>query len=397
MINSKQQNSCPQTRSTIQFERSMKIYLPWHSRLSLLLFAGLLMLLPGCSWLRWIQPVGNQPPSVFSKMASKEDIMARVNANSKAIQSMQARVHVRAQGTPTLSGDLSVEQPSRLRMQVGILNLNNSGLDVGSNDNEFWVWMKNSMGGQPPSVLYARHDEYRTSPAKQALPIEPSWVIDSLGLAYFDPRAEHDGPFQRPDGNLEIQSRFMEGNQQMIKSTIVDPNTSVVVAQELYRGNQKIAASKASRHEYFPEFGGSIPTEIEIEVGSNTAQPGVVSMTLSNILPNSINSQYASLWEMPRPKNINMVNIARQGPVSSNATPRQFAQHENVYQGQPNPGQPVQGQPENGQYFPGQGNNGPVLSQNSPAQPQNPNQRANFEAPEGSSSLRGFDLNRSGQ
>lgn len=285
----------------------------------LVLFSCLLS--PGCAWLRNAFYRGAAPPTVFTSDVTKEQIIERVNANSKAIQSMQAKVHVRATGTPTLSGDLSVEQPSRMRMQVGLLNMTSSGIDIGSNDEEFWVWLKTPLPGQPPAVLFAKHNEYENSQAKQMLPIEPAWVIDSLGLAFFEPTAEHTGPFQRPDGNLEIQSRYQSPSGTMIKSIIVDPQSSVVLAQEINKNGVTIASSKASKHQYFKEIGASIPRMVEIEVGSNTPQAGKVVIELSNILPNSIDETYAGMWQMPQPQNINMIDIAKQLPQIPTSNP----------------------------------------------------------------------------
>ena len=284
----------------------------------------------GCSWLtNSFYPRGQAPPQIFNQQVTKEQIIGAVNANSQAIRSLQSKVQVRATGTPTLSGDLSVEQPSRLRMQVGLLGMTNSGLDLGSNDNEFWVWIKSALpGGQPPAVLFATHAEYERSAIKQAIPIEPSWVIDSLGLAYFDPRVKHDGPFPRPDGTLEIRSSYQSSTGNMVKSTMVDPQTSVVVAQELYRNGLKVASCTASRHQYFPEINASIPRLVQLEVGLNTPQPGKVTIELSSVLPNSIDAGYAGLWEMPRPRNIEMINItqraAQQGATSMPPQPGRF-------------------------------------------------------------------------
>ncbi len=318
-------------RTAVAFaQHSIPSLLKW----SICLFVcGSCLLNTGCAWLRNAFYRGATPPQVFASDVTKEQIIQAVNANSKAIQSMQAKVHVRATGTPTLSGDLSVEQPSRMRMQVGLLNMTSSGIDIGSNEEEFWVWLKTPMPGQPPAVLFARHDLYENSQAKQMLPIEPAWVIDSLGLAYFDPTAEHTGPFQRPDGNLEIQSRFQTKSGVMIKSIIVDPQSSVVVAQEINKNGVKIASSTASKHQYFKEIGASIPRMVEIEVGTNTPQPGKVVIELSNILPNSIDETYAGMWQMPRPQNISMIDIAQQTQAIPNTNPNSVADSAPFQQG----------------------------------------------------------------
>ena len=51
-------------------------------------------------------------------------------------------------------------------------------VDLGSNDQLFWFWIKRS---QPPAIYFCRHDQFATSRARQMIPIHPNWLIEALG------------------------------------------------------------------------------------------------------------------------------------------------------------------------------------------------------------------------
>ena len=56
-----------------------------------------------------------------------------------------------------------------------------AGLDLGSNDAEFWFWIRRN---DPPGVYFCRHDQFAAlSPARQMIPIQPDWLIDALGVS----------------------------------------------------------------------------------------------------------------------------------------------------------------------------------------------------------------------
>jgi len=86
-------------------------------------------------------------------------------------------------GAPSVGADIAVERPRRLRLRART-QLLGPELDLGSNDELFWLWAARMPDS---SVFYARHDQFTTSKARQVLAIEPAWLIEALGLVQIDP------------------------------------------------------------------------------------------------------------------------------------------------------------------------------------------------------------------
>jgi len=53
-------------------------------------------------------------------------------------------------------------------------------MDLGSNDEIFWFWIKRN---QPPALYFCRHDRFAASAAKQILPVDLTWLPTALGVA----------------------------------------------------------------------------------------------------------------------------------------------------------------------------------------------------------------------
>ncbi|MEM1304191.1 MAG: hypothetical protein AAGG46_04810, partial [Planctomycetota bacterium] len=144
-------------------------------------------------------------PQVLAPTATIEQVVAAVNANTARVQTYvtnSASISVPGGlATPRLRGNIAVERPRRLRLRAGTA-ITGPEVDLGSNDELYWLWSKRN---DPPAVFFARHAEHAGSVAQQFLPIEPEWLLDALGLLTLDPNAAYQGPMPRPDGTLEIR------------------------------------------------------------------------------------------------------------------------------------------------------------------------------------------------
>ncbi|RMG40458.1 MAG: hypothetical protein D6725_03370 [Planctomycetota bacterium] len=123
--------------------------------------------------------------------ADKDRIVAALNDNIEPVQAWRCRgasIRVRQAGQPPvlLSAQIAVARPRRLRLVASLLGRDE--VDIGSNDREFWCWIRRN---DPPMVLTGLHD----SPARAAaIPFEPEWLMQALGVLPLDPteyRLEH--------------------------------------------------------------------------------------------------------------------------------------------------------------------------------------------------------------
>jgi hypothetical protein len=168
-----------------------------------------------------------------------------VNLNSQKIRNFStdsASITIPGVIIP-LSSRLTFERPKRLRIQGAVSSFGSQEFDFGSNDELFWLWTRKGTG----EMWYCRHDLYPVSPVRSAIPIDPGWLVDALGMAEFKPTDQHSGPTRMSDGNWEIISHCQTPSGQYIKRTVVDSKIGWVIRQELYTPqNERVASAEAT-------------------------------------------------------------------------------------------------------------------------------------------------------
>ena len=96
-------------------------------------------------------------------------------------------------------------------------------------------------------MWYCRHDLYPVSPVRAAIPIDPDWLAEALGIVEFKPTDQHFGPTRLADGNWEIISHCQTPSGQYTKRTVIDSKVGWVMRQELYTPqNELIALAESS-------------------------------------------------------------------------------------------------------------------------------------------------------
>ena len=175
-------------------------------------------------------------PQIANSNMTLDQWLIALNEQSNKISQLKTSVRVAMDGAPTMRGNLSIEHPKRLRMKAGIAGI--TAIDVGSNDELFWIWTKSAVPGQPPTLMYARHLDFETSPVRRQIPIDPEWLIAGLGFTKFLPTDRHEGPSARPtDGMLELITYRQTGTEQNIRKCVIDPKTGFIAQQSFYDQN----------------------------------------------------------------------------------------------------------------------------------------------------------------
>lgn len=210
---------------------------------------------------------GPPAPAVLQPTATSSDVVAAVNANSARVQSYQApsaSVSMpESAGLPLVQASLAAERPLRFRLRATTA-LTGPEIDLGSNDDRFWIWARRN---EPPALYTARHDQWAASPMRGQVPIEPTMLIDALGLVSLDPSADYLGPVPRGDGSLELRTQVEgpAGSQQRVY--VIDAQTAWVREQHLYDAGGSLTASVfADRYEYDPATQVSLPRRVRLSV-----------------------------------------------------------------------------------------------------------------------------------
>jgi len=250
--------------------------------------------------------VGTMPlPRALPAQATLDQIIAGVHDNTQRVRTYMAPQAVLVvPGVPRLSAQVACEPPRRFRLRAQT-TVTGSELDIGSNDDLFWLWIRRH---QPPVMLFCRHDRYAQSSARRLLPLRADWMPELLGLVNFRPEDRHEGPFPVPDGRLEIRSRIQSPDGELLKSTLVDGTTGLVVEQHLFTASgERLASVRTSKHRVDPPSGAALPRQVEVSWPASGIE---FKLELSTITTNTPSTDPGQLWQMPAYEGYEPVDLA---------------------------------------------------------------------------------------
>jgi hypothetical protein len=273
---------------------------------------GLLSSQTGCQIFSRFRTEPDVAPIVFQQAPDQQQLLSYLNAQAQKVKQLKTNVRVSLDGMPTLRGSLVLERPKRLRLKAGLLGVSEMGVDVGSNDDGFWVWTKASLPGEKPAIYFASHEAYQNSPIRKALPFDPAWIIDALGFVEFSPTDRHDGPFQRSDGRYEIRSYIQTAAGPTARISVVDPKHGWIVQQAIYDSTgRRVAYVDSIKHKLYPLAEVSLPERIEIHVFQPDGREMKLVVDADDYTINTLYGDPARMWVMPNPPDIPKIDLAQ--------------------------------------------------------------------------------------
>ncbi|MCU0702793.1 MAG: hypothetical protein MUF18_02260 [Fimbriiglobus sp.] len=189
---------------------------------------------------------------------------------------LDLKVSVPGQGfIPSLSNGMVVcGQPNNFRMTAGMA-IGAKQLDVGANAAEMWMYVKMS---QTP-YLFCSHQEFPS--VQDALPVkfEPSWVMQALGMATYDPNKPYRVEVDEKGRSYQLlYPDTTAGGQRVLKMT------------EFAADTMSGAAPQVRRHVVMTEDGKKVIAEAKIRkvseqvVGTDTQKRPVVLQVPTELL-----------------------------------------------------------------------------------------------------------------
>jgi hypothetical protein len=214
----------------------------------------------GANCSTWVR--GYTQPRILPATATLDQIVNVVNENSNRVQSLQStQASLSLPGAPTLKATVALAPPRRLRLRAS--SFTSPELDLGSNDEMFWLWISRS---QPPATYMCRHDQFAMSNAQQIMPVEPEWLIDAAGLARFDTTQPLEGPFPEHGDRVEIRSHKLTTAGEVTQITVVDQWEGTVVEQDVYNSQgQLLAVARANHFQRDAGSGANLPRSIDVQ------------------------------------------------------------------------------------------------------------------------------------
>ena len=158
-------------------------------RLLLAMVAALVTLnASGCRTASMGSIAHTRPPEVRAKTTFDfQEFVAEHNENAERIQSLEAKPAITVTMGPqgdsksgAVDGLLAVERPRNFKLELAH-SWSTIG-DIGSNDERFWFWFKNS---KDRSVFYCDYSEL--SSTSLAVTYQPDWIVEAMGLKAITP------------------------------------------------------------------------------------------------------------------------------------------------------------------------------------------------------------------
>ncbi|MFW6170739.1 MAG: hypothetical protein ACODAD_09635 [Planctomycetota bacterium] len=267
---------------------------------------------PGCGmlpfWLR--QDQVQLPPEAFTDVPSMEEAIYTVNANTERVEQLQTEnATLRCEGIamPALRLNMAYERPRRFRLRAELSQFTGRELDLGSNDELFWFWIRRA---QQPGIYYARHEEFAVSPTRDLIPIEPHRLPDLLGLVRFEGGEQHVGPTVR-DNLLEIRSRIASPDRDMTRVILLDATYGWIVEQHYYDANgQLLFSARAAEHRYYPNDAVTMPHRVEIQVLPGQPTQFAFEIEVGQFVFNRLSGEHSELWSLPTIEDVPAIDIA---------------------------------------------------------------------------------------
>lgn len=255
----------------------------------------------------------NPPPVVFESEPRIEEVIAAVN-RADAITMMQSTsttVKLLDSPVPRLNATLALDRPRRFRLRASLPILLGAGLDVGSNDELFW--MRYPDDGVRQTLLYARHDQFQPQMPGSPLPVDPTWLIEALGLVHIDADLVHEGPISRGDGKFEIRTWVPTAGGNYNRVLLVDAERGFVSSQYLYGPDGRLVASATgSEHRYYEEQRVVLPHSVQIHLEPSGGSPPVgLQVEIGSYALNQMLGDDPRQFEIPSEGNHQVVDLSR--------------------------------------------------------------------------------------
>jgi hypothetical protein len=259
-----------------------------------------------------------QPPR--PKLTAAQ-LLTEHNANAARVKSLEAKPGITASDRRTaggLSGKLALELPRNFKLDLE--SPLQKYADIGSNDKEFWFWVKGAKEGGEKAIYFCNYDESGASPLASSL--QPDWIIEALGLRVIDNEeaARIEVTPGKTPGTLTLtQRQTSPQGETLLKETILSEQTHKILEHRIYQAEGKKLLARAALSEYMKYSVGDasgedaetvyLPKKIRLEWLQENLVLNV-SMKEVQVNPRFTTERRQALFTEPRYDNFVRVNLA---------------------------------------------------------------------------------------
>jgi hypothetical protein len=231
------------------------------------------------------------PPATVDGRA----VIDRHNQNARRITGLSAKPSIVGRVDTdrfAAKGRMGLERPHNFRLVLGS-TLAGEQVDLGSNDQGFWFWVRH---GKPPAIYVCDYDEDGDSPPNVVF--QPDWIVEALGLQEIPDEAtvEKGGD----PGTVVVVHRLGNG---LTKRTVLDSATGQIREHRIFAADRKTVLAEATatggyRSIAIPPGGGGgaeapaiLPRKVQLILAQNQIE---LEITLEDV---EVNPRFDSLRE----------------------------------------------------------------------------------------------------
>jgi hypothetical protein len=283
-------------------------------------------------------------PPLASNTANVAAILAEHNRNAERIQVLRAspdmtvtikdRERLKGDSTAGLSGKMAMEQPRNFKLE-----LNHTGAkvgDLGSNETEYWFWIKPFDKKSQRALYYCNYDEAEAN--AQAVTFQPDWIKEAMGLRVIPEDEAGDITVTSGEpGRLVLTHRpHKSSGKTYTRVTILDRATHQILEHRLLGGDQKTILARAEVPQGYKSYPASesgdsdetvlIPKRLKLYWVQEGLELDVVFQDVKINQPLSQSMREVLFVEPPLAKGVARINLAERPPgtaASSTTTIRE--------------------------------------------------------------------------
>jgi hypothetical protein len=230
----------------------------------------------------------------ISAVVNRTQAIRQLSSNSASVEVLSMPRVPRLTSTT-----LNVERDKRFRLKANLPIVLGAGMDLGSNDQVFWFEVPEGVT-MTKTLYYAQHEQYRAQLHRAILPVDPTWLMDALGLVQIDPSTVVAGPERRDDGKLEIRSTIQTPSGTYQRVLFIEASAGYVTDQFLYSpSGSLVAKSQATNHVYYDQQQVALPHRVELTLTPASGPPLAMRIDVGSYLVNQLLSNDPQLFTMP--------------------------------------------------------------------------------------------------
>lgn len=260
-----------------------------------------------------------QPRPVFDAPPTLDQLSEVIN-RTRNVQSLQSNsVSVTLNNERAVNTNMTWAREKRFRMTASVAGV--AGMDIGSNDEAFWLTIKNF--GTTPQMYFARHQDFDSQVQRRLLPVSPLWLVEAMGVSELQVSQLTQQPVTRADGLVEMTSRVPSATGMYTRTLVVDPKFGFTREVLLNDPNGRLVANaRQSQHQYYPSIQTSLPHEIKARLIPEGDPSLELDISIGAYLVNGLPPNNMTQFTMPNMNAFEVLNLAPQGAAPAAMLPQ---------------------------------------------------------------------------